>query len=309
MILCCGEALIDMLPHELDDGRTAFLPVPGGAVFNTAIAIGRLGAPAGFFSGLSSDLFGERLRDALSASGVDHHFAVTSHRPTTLAFVTLVKGEASYTFYDENSAGRMICESDLPVLAEDVQALFFGGISLIGEPRGSAYERLMERAAAHRLIMLDPNIRSGLIVDRLAYRRRLERMTGLADIVKVSEEDMRWLSTDSDFEDAARSLVARGPKVVLLTRSEKGATGYTAAGQRVDVPAEPVQVADTVGAGDAFNGGFLVALHEHGRLSKETIAQVSADDLRAALEMGVAVAALTVSRVGPDPPWRSELIL
>jgi fructokinase len=167
----------------------------------------------------------------------------------------------------------------------------------------------MERAAADRLIMLDPNIRPGLIADAAAYRRRIERMIELADVVKVSEEDLRWLAPDSDFEDAARSLVARGPKIVLLTRGDKGAAGYNAAGERVDVRARPVQVADSIGAGDAFNGGFLVALHERGMLSKEAVAQMSTAELRAAVQTGAAVAAVTVSRIGPDPPWRRELML
>src|SRR5690606_4416123 len=105
MILCCGEALIDMLPRETADGDAAFVPHVGGSVFNTAIALGRLDIPVSFFSGLSEDLFGVRLQDALRASGVDLTHAIVSSRPTTLAFVSLSDGQASYDFYDENTAG------------------------------------------------------------------------------------------------------------------------------------------------------------------------------------------------------------
>ena len=105
MILCCGEALIDMLPRETDAGEPAFAPYPGGAVFNTAIALGRLGEAAGFYSGLSSDLFGQMLDKALTASGVDASLAPRVPRPTTLAFVPLTDGHAQYAFYDENTAG------------------------------------------------------------------------------------------------------------------------------------------------------------------------------------------------------------
>ena len=131
MILSCGEALIDMLPRVTTGDEPAFAPYPGGAVFNTAIALGRLGAPSAFLSGLSTDLFGRMLTDALEASRVDTALAIRSDRPTTLAFVTLTNGQASYAFYDENTAGRMIAEADLPTLPETVEALFFGGLFLM----------------------------------------------------------------------------------------------------------------------------------------------------------------------------------
>ncbi|TIP37609.1 MAG: carbohydrate kinase, partial [Mesorhizobium sp.] len=143
MILCCGEALIDMLPRITTEGEAAFAPYVGGAVFNSAIALGRLGAPAGFFSGLSSDLFGGQLRDALGASKVSSTYAHTSPRPTTLAFVRLTNGQATYTFYDENTAGRMLTIEDLPKLGAEIEAMLFGAISLISEPAGSAYEEFM----------------------------------------------------------------------------------------------------------------------------------------------------------------------
>ncbi len=108
MILCCGEALIDMIASPTADGEVAFVPHAGGAIFNTAIALGRLGASVGLVSGLSSDLFGDLLRARLAASSVDARHALTSDRPTTLAFVQLSNGHARYTFYDENSAGRVL---------------------------------------------------------------------------------------------------------------------------------------------------------------------------------------------------------
>ena len=141
MILSCGEALIDMLPRRTEGGEDAFAPYPGGAVFNTAIALGRLGAPSGFLSGVSTDLFGQLLTAALAASGVDTAFLVRSARPTTLAFVTLRDGQASYAFYDDNTAGRMIRPGDLPTLPETVEALFFGGIDEL--PRASPGRHFM----------------------------------------------------------------------------------------------------------------------------------------------------------------------
>src|SRR5690606_26312179 len=266
MILSCGEALIDMLPRRTEVGEDAFAPYPGGAVFNTAIALGRLGAPSGFLSGVSTDLFGQLLTAALAASGVDTAFLVRSARPTTLAFVTLRDGQASYAFYDENTAGRMIRPGDLPTLPETVEALFFGGISLMVEPGGATYQALMEReAGSGRVMMLDPNIRPSFIADEAAYRARIGRMIALSDIVKLSDEDLRWLVGGHGIAAGAEALLAKGPKAVFVTEGAAGAHGFTAA-HSVFVPARRVEVVDTVGAGDTFNAGVLAALHAAGAL-------------------------------------------
>ena len=304
MILACGEALIDMLPRETAAGEAAFSPYPGGAVFNTAIALGRLGASVGFFSGLSSDLFGNMLREALEASNVDTSAAHISDRPTTLAFVRLIDGHATYAFYDENTAGRMLTEGDLPETHAD--ALFFGGISLVGEPCGSVYEALMAREAPRRVIMVDPNIRPSFITDEPAFRARLDRMLVLADIVKLSDEDLRWLLGDVTIEEGARQVLAKGARVVLITGGAKGAHGFMA-DVEIFVPARKVAVVDTVGAGDTFNAGVLASLWRQGCLSKTGIETLSEAGLRHALELGAQAAAITVSRAGANPPWEREL--
>ncbi|MCV2871298.1 carbohydrate kinase [Defluviimonas sp. WL0050] len=306
MILSCGEALIDMLPRKTGTGEDAFAPYPGGAVFNTAIALGRLGAPSAFLSGLSTDLFGTVLTDALTASDVDSTLAIRSARPTTLAFVRLVNGQASYAFYDENTAGRMLTPADMPALPDTVNALFFGGISLVGDPCGSAYEALMTREAASRVTMLDPNIRPGFITDEPAYRARIGRMLALSDIVKVSDEDLRWLEGPGDIGEVAERLLARGPKVVFVTEGAEGAHGFTAR-HEISVPARKVTVADTVGAGDTFNAGLLAALHRDGLLTKTALADLTPDAMEAALTLGCAAAAVTVSRAGANPPWAGEI--
>ncbi|GGD26465.1 carbohydrate kinase family protein [Sinisalibacter lacisalsi] len=300
MILCCGEALIDMLPRETAAGKPAFAPYPGGAVFNTAIALGRLGEQAGFFSGLSTDLFGQMLDKALTASGVDAGLARRSPRPTTLAFVTLTDGHAQYAFYDENTAGRMLSPDDLPDLPESVEALFFGGISLVGDPCGAAYEALMLREAGARVTMLDPNIRPGFITAEPRYRARIAAMLGAADIVKVSDEDLAWIG--ATIED----LLAGGARLVCLTEGAKGVRAFWPGGESF-VAAQRVEVVDTVGAGDTFNAGLLAGLARAGLLSKAGLAGLSAEALAPALELGVAAAAITVSRAGANPPWEHEL--
>lgn len=306
MILCCGEALIDMLPRETTAGEAAFAPYPGGAVFNTAIALGRLGCATGFLSGLSTDLFGAKLGAALTASNVDAGLAIRSDRPTTLAFVTLQDGHASYAFYDENTAGRMLVPADLPALPASVRALFFGGISLPVDPCGSAYEALMLREAPTRVTMIDPNIRPGFIRDEAAYRARLSRMIAATDIVKLSDEDLRWLEGPGEIEPLARGLLARGPNLVFVTEGAKGAHGFSA-GRSLFEPSRRVTVVDTVGAGDTFNAGILAALDRAGALDKPALAAAGADLISACLRLGAAAAAVTVSRAGANPPWAKEL--
>ena len=304
MILSCGEALIDMLPRQTTTGEDAFAPYAGGAVFNTAIALGRLGAPSAFYSGLSSDLFGDLLRRVLTESRVDSSPAHISARPTTLAFVRLVDGHATYAFYDENTAGRMLTEADLPAVTAD--ALFFGGISLVVEPCGAAYEALQAREAPHKVTMIDPNIRPGFITDEGRYRARLDRMIARADIVKLSDEDLHWLMGPGDIAALARDILGKGPKLVCITEGAKGGTGYTTS-HTVHAPATKVTVVDTVGAGDTFNAGVLASLHKAGALTKARIAALDADTIRAALDLAVKAAAITVSRAGANPPWANEL--
>lgn len=301
MILCCGEALIDMLPRQTTAGESAFAPLAGGSVFNTAVALGRLDAPVQFFSGLSSDLFGDVLRAQLSASGVDSSPAAIADRPTTLAFVTLTDGHASYAFYDENTAGRMLSIDDLPETSAD--ALFFGGISLVVEPCGAAYEALMLREAPTKLTMIDPNIRPSFITDEARYRVRLDRMLGAADIIKTSDEDLAWITGTAD---ATALLETSGAKVILLTKGGEGVSVVTNHGV-FEVPAQKATVVDTVGAGDTFSAGFMAQLQKSGHLTKGTIGQAAETDLRAAAAFGAKVAAITVSRAGANPPWRSEL--
>jgi fructokinase len=306
MIICCGEALIDMLPRELPSGEKVLLPVSGGAIFNTAISLGRLGCRSGFFSGISTDLFGRQLEATLAESKVDFSSVVHTGQPTTLAFVELNSGNAKYVFYDENSAGRSLSVDDLPKFYDEVTALHFGAISLIPEPCGSAYEALLLREAPNRVISLDPNIRPNFIADAAGHRARILRMIGASDIVKVSDEDLEWLEPSKGADAAIAHWLQHGVRVVVMTRGAEGASGYTK-NHTVKVDAQPAIVIDTVGAGDSFDAGFLAGLEERGALDKSSLAELSVSDLTFALELAAKVAAITVSRAGANPPWRREL--
>ncbi|WP_299847602.1 carbohydrate kinase [uncultured Roseovarius sp.] len=308
MILCCGEALIDMIPTPVAGGQEGFVPHTGGAVFNTAIALGRLGVRTGLLTGLSTDMFGLQLTDVLTASHVDATLAILSERPTTLAFVRLVDGHATYSFYDDNSAGRMLASEDMPSIPADVSALFFGGISLACEPCADAYATLLAREADGRAVMLDPNIRPDFIrgIDR--YRARLGRMLAQTDIVKLSDEDLNWIEpAPLSMNEKVQILLKAGPAIVILTRGGDGATGFLPDGAEVQVPAAIVEISDTVGAGDTFNAGVLAKLSEMGQLRKADLRSLSPDTLREAMTHGAKAAAVTVSRAGANPPWAREL--
>lgn len=308
MLLCCGEALIDMIPEATVSGKTGFVPYCGGAVFNTAIALGRQGVPTGLLTGLSRDIFGQQLLNALDASNVSTDLSIRSSRPTTLALVQLENGQARYSFIDENSAGRMLKASDMPVIGEEISALYFGGISLACEPCADAYASFLAQEGAARAVMLDPNIRPDFISDETRYRRRLEMMIARADIIKVSDEDLDWIRPEQQaIADKAKALLQEGPALVIVTEGAKGASAFLKDGAVVTVTSPKVKVVDTVGAGDTFNAGFLARLYQRNVLNKTALASLDQDTARAAIELGAQTAAITVSRAGANPPWASEL--
>lgn len=301
MILCAGESLIDMVPQ---DGM--FRPLPGGAVYNTAIALGRLGRQTGYLWPISRDPFGEVILRPLAEAGVITDLCPRTDRLTTLALVTLTNGEARYSFYDEGSAGRMLRPDDVGPLPGTVSAIFAGGISLVPDPCGATIESLIAQHHDRLPVMLDPNIRPFFITDADAYRARLSRMMPMADIVKLSADDLDWLYPDMPAEDAAARILDTGPRLVLLTGGEAGARAIWA-GDPVHAPAIRIQVADTIGAGDTFNAGVLASLDAQGLLTKEGLAGLGADQIHAALTQGAQAAAVTVSRSGANPPWAHEM--
>ncbi|WP_289040142.1 carbohydrate kinase [uncultured Aliiroseovarius sp.] len=308
MILCCGEALIDMIPTPTKAGPDGFVPHSGGAVFNTAIALGRLGVEVGLLTGLSSDIFGNQLQTALHDSHVDTSLVIKSDRHTTLAFVKLTDGHAAYSFFDENSAGRMISPDDLPTLPDHISTLYFGGISLSCEPGADTYAQLAQTGAAGRLVMLDPNIRPGFIEDTARYTARLRRLFALADIIKVSDEDLDWLHPGpDDLRRKAGFLLKEGPAIVIVTKGADGAAAFTAEGVKAEAKSDPITVVDTVGAGDTFNAGLLAKLSDLDLLNKTAIRDITANQLHAALAFGARIAAITVGRAGANPPWADEL--
>lgn len=301
MILCCGEALIDMLPGETSQGEACLVPKPGGAVFNTAIALGRLGADVALFTGISDDLFGRQLEQELAASNVSQNALVRMNAPTSLAFVDLQDGDASYTFYTNGAADNSLIPADGPKDLSVYDAAFFGGISLCTDPTATTLQTLMHRLkAVGCLTMIDPNIRPSFIQDEKAYRARLSDMMRVADVVKVSIEDLTWLVPDGETASEKISMASLNQDtLVLVTNGAKGASAFDGQGAlKRDVPSRRVNVVDTVGAGDTFNAGVLFKFD--GR-------KPSSHDLASAIAFANACAAVTVSRRGANPPTLAEV--
>ncbi|MER5481067.1 carbohydrate kinase [Streptomyces sp. NPDC002734] len=300
MFVVAGEALIDLVPQER--GPLSLLrPAPGGGPYNTAVALGRLGAEVAFCSRVSTDGYGEALLDGLRASGVDTGPVQRGPEPTTLAAALLDdSGSASYAFYVEGTADRLF---QVPGrLPEGTRAVSFGTCSLVLEPGATAYEQLLRSSAAEGLFtVLDPNIRAGLIPSPAAYRERFRSWLPAVTLLKLSEEDAGWLG------GTPREWAAAGPRAVVLTRGAAGLTVVTAAGLEVSAPAPRVEVADTIGAGDTVTAALLHGLALRDALSPAALAALTSDDWHGLLTLAARAAALTCTRPGAQPPTAAEL--
>jgi fructokinase len=301
VIVVCGEALIDMITT----GDGARRPTPGGGPFNTARALARLQVPAAFLGHFSSDEFGRMLADQLAADGASLSLATFGPEPTTIAVANIGRdGLAEYEFsIDGTSAPKLTLDMIPAELPVEVKAVHLGTLGLVLEPMASSLAALVRREHGRRLVMLDPNIRPVLATDP-QYRPRLDTLISQSTIVKASDADVAWLFPGLPLAEAAHTLLACGPRLVILTLGAEGAIGVTADAE-VKVPAPVVEVVDTIGAGDAFGAALLAWLHDHDRLSREL--RIDRDDLRAALEFACLVASITCTRPGADPPWRAEL--
>jgi fructokinase len=302
VILVAGEALFDLVLHDTGDELHGH---PGGAAFNAARTIGRLEQPVAYLGRLSIDRFGRRLDAMLEADGVARGSVVETNDPTTLAIAEVDhEGVARYRFYERGtSASGLTTEAALAALPDVVDILHVGTLGLTLEPVATATEAVIERLAGDALVALDPNIRPWVVEDEDAYRARLDRVLARSHVLKVSEEDLAWLRPELGATEAVRSLLEGGPSVGLLTRGPHGALVVTRTAQ-VAVPAPRAKVVDTIGAGDAFGGGFLAWWSERG-LGREDLDRI--DVVVEATEFACLVAARTCSKPGAEPPFRSEL--
>jgi fructokinase len=292
-----GEALIDLV-IDPDGSVVAKL---GGGPFNTARTVARLGGQSAFLGTLSVDRFGGLLAAQLDRDGVDASFGARSELPTTLAAAELdAGGAASYRFYLEHTSAPAMEGTQLPA---GTTALHVGTLGFVLQPMADTLERLVREAGDDTVVMIDPNCRERVITDRSGYLARLDRVLPRADIVKLSTDDVAYLAPDADLIEEARTLVAKGSAVVLLTAGGDGVE-VIGRGFRFTVPIEKIDVVDTIGAGDSFGGGFLYWWLHQG-LGRHDLGDAA--KVRTAVERAVAVSAITCQRAGADPPFLHEL--
>ena len=302
MIVVGGEALVDLVD---DDGSPR--PVAGGGPFNTAIALGHLDVGVGFLGVISRDAYGQMLAEQLLESGVDTSLVRWSDASTPQAVVNRQDdGKNDYMFQLDDTSLVDLLPQDVPDLPEDAWAVYVGTLALAVDPPAAAYEWLVVREAGRRQIIFDPNVRLPVFGERVRYRDRFERLARLAHVVKLSEDDAAWIYPGSSHEDVLELILGFGPRIIALTRGERGA--IAASGHAfVDVPGISVTVVDTVGAGDSFGAALIAALVDEGAFGPEPTRSVDEHVLARAVSYAVAASAITCTRTGAVPPSRREI--
>jgi fructokinase len=302
VIVVGGEALVDLV-----DEHGLLSPVPGGGPFNTAIALGRLGVPVAYLGTLSHDDYGSLLARLLTEAGVDMSLVRWSDAPTPLAVVHRQDdGDNAYTFHLTGTSFTDLPPEAVPALPAHAWAIHVGTLALGVDPPAAAYEALLDREARRRTIVLDPNIRPAVFGDPVSYRARFERLARLADVVKLSEHDAAWIYPELERADILERVLGLGPRLVAMTMGTVGAVAASREGQ-ARVPAVPITVVDTVGAGDIFGAALLAALVEHNALEPGATRSLDDSLLEEAVEYAVTAAAITCTRRGAVPPSRAEI--
>lgn len=307
MILVCGEALMDVFSERETASGLVLDARVGGSPFNVAVGLARMEQPVAFFGGLSQGFLGDRLRKALMAEHVDIGFCPIVDAPTTLGLVGLLDdGSASYAFYGDGCADRLVKVYDVPDLDDRFTALHFGSYTAVVEPVASAQRLLVERERHRRLIAYDPNLRLNVEPDLGRWTSTMAWMAAHVHIIKVSSEDLQAAYAGVPLHEVAKSWLELGCRLVVVTRGGSGAIAFTET-EVVEVESPRVDVVDTVGAGDTFQAALLTWLSERGMLSVRAVASLDAQQLRFALEFASGAASITCTRRGADLPRRKEL--
>ncbi|WP_299298545.1 carbohydrate kinase [uncultured Brachybacterium sp.] len=297
--LIVGEALTDIVV-DADGVRREH---PGGSPLNVAVALSRLGHPTELLTRIGDDPRGDAIRAHLEASGVHLTAGSSVSAPTSTALARLnAEGAATYEF-------DLLWDPDPSGLPAQVEAVHTSSIAAVLDPGARTVLDVLRSRRESATISYDPNARPSLMGTPELVRERVEASLALSDVVKASDEDVAWLYGTDDVEDVVASWRSLGPALTVLTRGAEGAVGFAASG-RVQVSPVVVDAVDTVGAGDTFSAGILDALAAKGLLGAQrrpALAAMPSDDLATVLRRAAALAAITVSRAGANPPWSHEL--
>ncbi len=299
-IWVCGEVLIDLIP--VAPGSTERKTHVGGGPANTAKALARLGHEVFFIDGISTDQYGVASRKELLDDEVKLDLAHTSDKPTCLAIVSLdADGGASYEFEIDGTA---TFDFDLAWLPDPSRykpnVLHIGTLVTVIQPGADVLYDWALQVAEFAPIVFDPNIRPAVMSDRNLYEAAVEKWAAISAVIKVSDDDVKWLFPDQSIADVANRWVRDGAALVVVTRGSEGLIGFTADGA-VEVPGVKVEVADTVGAGDTVGAIVVEAMVERGIMS------LTGEVLSEVLTRAAKAAAITCSRPGAQPPYKHEL--
>ncbi|WP_439878769.1 carbohydrate kinase family protein [Pseudomonas prosekii] len=313
MYLVCGEALFDFFSEDDASGlasKVNFKAIAGGSPFNVAVGLRRLGVDSALFAGLSTDYLGRRLQQVLQEEGVRADYLVDFAAPTTLAMVAVgANGSPHYSFRGEGCADRQLRLEHLPELGPHVRGLHIGSFSLVVQPIADTLLALVGRESGKRLISLDPNVRLNPEPNIDLWRSRIAELVELADLIKVSDEDLSLLYPEQDPQRVIESWLTHRCQLVFLTRGGEGASVFSRAHGSWSVPACSVTIADTVGAGDTFQAALITWLTEQQLDSVDGVQRLSREQIDAMLKFAVQAAALTCGKTGPDLPYRHQLEL
>lgn len=311
MFVICGEALIDMFVENDKQSSSYQFPLKacvGGSPFNVAVGLARLGKPVSLLTGLSNDIFGKRLSEVLEVEGVSQQLIVEKQLPTTVAFIEKdEQGIPDYLFLGQGAADRSLSLKDVELTIETPLGIHLGSYTIVTQPTADSLFSLVEKYSGKCLISLDPNIRAIVEPNMEIWQSRVEELIHLADILKVSDEDLELMYPDIQPEVIVEKWLATGLKMAVLTRGGEGSTLYSAQGQ-VYIETPEITVMDTVGAGDTYQAAILDSVgdlvEQFGRSWPE---ELSLDKLNEIGHYAAAAAAITCSRQGADLPSKQEI--
>jgi fructokinase len=292
-----GEVLIDLIPdaeHQVS--------VVGGGPANTAKALARLGVKTHFIDGISNDEYGQIAKAELISANVSLDYAQYSNKPTSTAKVTLSSsGSASYEFVIENTATFDFSHQWLPDPQNIKPSLLHvGTLATVIEPGASVLFEWAQRVAHVAPIVFDPNIRPAVLGNRDAYVKKVEKWVAISSAVKVSDEDLHWLYPGEAINEIANNWLEVGVELVVITLGDKGIIAYRK-NEQISVDAVKVVVADTVGAGDTVGAVLVDAIVKNG------LERLTGEVLKSMLSRATKAAAITVSRIGANPPSKEEI--
>ena len=304
-----GEALIDLIGKA---GSSQYNSVVGGANANVALALARRGEPQAFLGRISTDGFGQQIRERLASNGVNLDHSISAPEQSTLAVATIAEsGSASYSFYLKGTADWAWSESEFPT-PETISSLGavciqYGCLTMAVEPGNLVVENWLSGLSGLTRSH-DLNIRPSIGFTRERELARVARINSFSDIIKASDADLEWLyglDEGSDVDSIAHAW-SEGGKLVVITRGGDGASLYRS-GKRIDVAAPKIQLVDTVGAGDTFMANFLGELNDLGALGAGVEA-VTEEQLVAAANFAAVAAGMVCERQGCEPPTKAEVI-